>query len=46
MRTLALVTASGAALLTAGTPAPVTFAVAGDPARALAAPARRPCRSP
>lgn len=42
MRTLALVTASGAALLTAGTPAPVTLAVAGDPDPALAAPAPAP----
>ncbi|MGQ4487305.1 glycoside hydrolase family 75 protein [Streptomyces sp. SAS_281] len=44
MRTLALVTASGAALLTAGTPAPVTLAVAGKPDPALTAPAPRPVR--
>ncbi|MEV5605581.1 glycoside hydrolase family 75 protein [Streptomyces sp. NPDC052299] len=42
MRTLALVTASGAALLTAGTPAPATLAVAGDPGPAAPAPAPRP----
>ncbi|TRV74412.1 hypothetical protein FKN01_24830 [Streptomyces sp. 130] len=42
MRTLALVTASGAALLTAGTPAPVTLAAAGGPDAALAAPAPAP----
>ncbi|MFJ7627835.1 glycoside hydrolase family 75 protein [Streptomyces sp. NPDC097595] len=42
MRTLALVTASGAALLTAGTPAPVTLAVVGEPDPALAAPAPVP----
>ncbi|UZK53506.1 glycoside hydrolase family 75 protein [Streptomyces drozdowiczii] len=42
MRTFALVTASGAALLTAGTPAPVTLAVAGDPDPVVAAPAPRP----
>lgn len=46
MRTLALVTASGAALLTAGTPAPATLAVAGAvPDPALAAPAPRPALS-
>ncbi|MGW2477862.1 glycoside hydrolase family 75 protein [Streptomyces sp. NPDC001665] len=44
MRTLALVTASGAALVTAGTPSPATLAVAGeqDPALAAPAPAPRP----
>ncbi|MFE7622326.1 glycoside hydrolase family 75 protein [Streptomyces sp. NPDC057509] len=43
MRTLALVTASGAALLTAGTPAPATLAVAAaGPGAALAAPAPAP----
>ncbi|MFC8538510.1 glycoside hydrolase family 75 protein [Streptomyces sp. NPDC057249] len=46
MRTLALVTASGAALLTAGAPAPATLAVAGepDPATAAPAPPSRPIR--
>ncbi|WP_239081767.1 glycoside hydrolase family 75 protein [Streptomyces sp. SID9727] len=39
MRTLALVTASGAALLTAGAPAPAPLAVAGEPGPAPAAPA-------
>ncbi|WP_345104015.1 glycoside hydrolase family 75 protein [Streptomyces drozdowiczii] len=42
MRTLALVTASGAALLTAGAPAPVILAVPADLGAALAVPARAP----
>ncbi|MEU2250701.1 glycoside hydrolase family 75 protein [Streptomyces sp. NPDC019224] len=42
MRTLAFVTASGAALLTGGIPAPATLAVPADPAFAAPAPAPRP----